>query len=99
MLQPSSSVVLGCVACGLVGSWAYFRRYQLNRPPVGVFNGQDLAIMAPLLILVPGLYLLLPLWLLAAFWLFLALSILFFTWEPLLPARWAIWLVAVTLLV
>lgn len=99
MLQLASSVVLGCVACGLAGSWTYFRRYQVSRPPVGVFNGQDLAIMVPLLILVPGLYLLLPFWLLAALWLFLALSILFFTWEPLLSARWSTWLVAVTLLV
>lgn len=99
MLQLASAVVLGCVACGLVGSWAYFRRYQVSRPPVGVFNGQDLAIMVPLLILVPVLYLLLPLWLTAALWLLVTLSILYCTFEPLLRARWAIWLVAVTLLV
>jgi hypothetical protein len=55
--------------------------------------------MVPLLILVPLLYLLLPLWLTAALWLLVTLSILSFTWEPLLPTRWAIWLVAVALLV
>lgn len=99
MLQLSSSVVLGCVACGLVGSWAYFRRYQINRPPVGVFNGQDLAITVPLLIFVQLLYLLLPLWLTAALWLLVTLSILSFTWEPLLPTRWSIWLAAIALLI
>ncbi|HEY7126559.1 MAG TPA: hypothetical protein VH540_21655 [Ktedonobacterales bacterium] len=98
MLQLSSSLVLGYVACGLVCSWVYFRRYQVSRPPVGVFNGRDLALMVPLLILVPLLYLLLPLWLTAALWLLVTLSILSFTWEPLLPTRWSIWLVAVTLL-
>ena len=65
MLHLSSFVVLGCVACALVGSWAYFRRYQVSRPPIGVFNGRDLVIMVPLLILVPLLYLILPLWLTA----------------------------------
>jgi hypothetical protein len=99
MLDLSSSVVLGCVSCGLVGSWAYFRRYQVSRPPLGVFNGWDVAIMVPLLILVPVLYLLLPLWLTAVLWLLVGLGILSFTWEPLLSTRWAIWLVAVTLLI
>lgn len=99
MLQLSYDVVLGCVACGLVGSWAYFRRYQISRPPIGVFNGQDIAVMVPLIILVPVCYLLLPLWLTAALWLLMALSSLFFTWEPLLRIRWAIWLAAVSLLV
>ena len=99
MLHLSYYVVLGCVSCVLVGSWAYFRRYQVSRPPIGVFNMQDIAIMILLIILVPLLYLILPLWLTAALLLLVALSILYFTWEPLLQVRWAIWLAAVTLLV
>lgn len=99
MLSISSSVVLGCVACGLGGSWAYFRRYPISRPPIGVFNGQDLAVMVPLIILAPAFYLILPRWLTVVLWLLVALSILYFTWEPLLQARWAIWLATVTLLV
>src|SRR5207244_447365 len=82
-----------------VGSWAYFRRYQISSPPIGVFNVQDLAVMVLLIILVPLYYLILPLWLTAALLLLVALSILYFTWEPLLRARWAIWLATVTLLV
>lgn len=98
MLHLSSYVVFGCVACGLVGSWAYFRRYQVSCPPIGVFNGQDIAVMALLIVLAPLLYLLLPLWLAAALLLLMALSILSFAFEPLLRARWARWLVAVNLL-
>src|SRR3989440_1439894 len=99
MLHLSYYVVLGCVACVQVGSWAYFRRYQISSPPIGVFNVQDLAVMVLLIILVPLFYLILPLWLTAALLLLAATSILYFTWEPLLRARWAIWLATVTLLV
>lgn len=99
MFDLSSMVVLGCVACALLGSWAYFRRYQVTRPPIGVFNGQDLAIMVLGIILVPWLYLALPLWLTAALLLLVGFSALYFTWEPLLPARWVIWLVSIILLV
>ena len=99
MLHLSYYVVLGCVACVQVGSWAYFRRYQISSPPIGVFNVQDLAVMVLLIILVPLFYLILPLWLTAALLLLVATSILYFTWEPLLRARWAIWLATVTLLV
>ena len=99
MLHLSYYVVLGCVACVQVGSWAYFRRYQISSPPIGVFNVQDLAVMVLLIILVPLFYLILPLWLTGALLLLVALSILYFTWEPLLRARWAIWLATVTLLV
>ena len=91
-------IVLGCVACALLGSWAYFRRYQISRPPIGVFNLVDIALMMLLIILVPLLYLALPLWLAATLLLLVALSILYFFWEPVLHARWAVWLAALGLL-
>ncbi len=99
MIHLSSSVVLGCVACVQVGSWVYFRRYQISTPPIGVFNVQDIGVMVLLIILVPLFYLILPFWLTAALLLLVATSILYITWEPLLRARWAIWLTTVTLLV
>ena len=99
MPHLSSSVVLGCVVCILVGSWEYFRRYQISYPPIGVLNAQDIAIMALLIVLAPLIYLILPLWLMAILLLLVALSILYFTWEPLLQRRWAIWLAALTLLI
>jgi hypothetical protein len=48
--------------------------------------------------LLPLLYLVLPLWLAAAFLLLAALSLLYFAWEPVLRARWAIWLATLGLL-
>ena len=99
-MQPLSYfVVLGYVICAVLGAWVYFRRYQVSRPPIGVFNLKDIVLMVLLIILVPFLYLALPLWLVAGFLLLVALSVLYFTWEPVLRARWAIWLVAVALLV
>jgi hypothetical protein len=98
MQHLSYYVVLGCTACALLGSWAYFRRYQVSRPPIGVFNLTDIALMVLLIILAPLLYLALPLWLAATLLLLVTLSILYFAWEPVLRARWAIWLAALTLL-
>jgi hypothetical protein len=98
MQHLSYYVVLACVAGALLGSWAYFRRYQVSRPPIGVFNLKDIALMVVLIILLPLLYLLLPLWLAATLLLLVGLSILYFTWEPVLQARWAIWLVTLSLL-
>jgi hypothetical protein len=98
MQHLSYYVVLGCVAGVLLGSWAYFRRYQVSRPPIGVFNLKDIALMVVLIILLPLLYLALPLWLAASLLLLVALSLLYFTWEPVLRARWAIWLATLSLL-
>lgn len=63
MPQLSYIVVLGCTACTPFGGWAYFRRYQVSRPPIGVFTLTDLALMVLFIMLVPFLYLILPLWL------------------------------------
>jgi hypothetical protein len=98
MQHLSYYVVLGCVVAVLLGSWAYFRRYQVSRPPIGVFNLKDIALMVVLIILLPLLYLALPLWLAATLLLLVTLSLLYFAWEPVLQVRWAIWLAALTLL-
>src|SRR5438046_5607026 len=98
MLHLSYYVVLGCVACVQVGSWAYFRRYQISSPPIGVFNVQDLAVMVLLIILVPLFYLILPLWLTAALLLIAATRILYFIYDPLLRASWVFLLSLVVLL-
>src|SRR5256885_1661624 len=56
-------VVLGCASCAMLGSWGYFRHYEISRPPIGVFTLTDIVIMLLMVILVPLLYLVLPLWL------------------------------------
>jgi hypothetical protein len=90
-------VILAHVAAAILLSWGYFRRYAVSRPPIGVFNLWDIAIMMAGIILVPYLYLLLPVWLVAGLLALGILSVLYFAWEPILRARWAIWLVALAL--
>src|SRR5919199_3249458 len=97
MLSVACFVVLAHVAGALLLSWGYFRRYTVARPPIGVFNLGDVAIMLLCIVLVPVFYLLLPRWLVAALLAAAALSVLSLTWEPVLRARWAIWLVTILL--
>jgi hypothetical protein len=99
MQNLSFYVVVACVACVILGSWGYFRHYAVSRPPIGTFNGKDLAFLILFIILIPFLYLLFSIWLVAGLLLLAALSILYFTWEPVLHARLAIWLVVLILLV
>ena len=49
------------------GALAYFRRVRMERPPVGTFNGRDIAILLALIIALPFLYAIMPGWLLTCF--------------------------------
>jgi hypothetical protein len=70
------SFALGAVLLG----WLYFRRYTLTRPPLGVFNLADLAMMVGGIILMPYLYLLLPSWLTVSLLIVGVLSFLYVAW-------------------
>jgi hypothetical protein len=85
-------VILAHVVAALLGSWGYFRRYTITRPPIGVFNLWDVAVMLVGIVLVPYLYLALPLWLVAGLLTIGMLSALYFVGEPVLRPAWAIWL-------
>jgi hypothetical protein len=98
MLTTSYLVVLGLIVGVASLSWAYFRAYELERPSVGVTNLEDVAFMMGAIILIPYLYLALPLWLVAAVFALAMLGILYFTAQPVLVNRWAVWLVALSLL-
>jgi hypothetical protein len=98
MLATSFYVVLAFTASAVLLSWIYFRNFQLARPSIGVLNLGDVAFMIGVIILIPYLYLALPLWLVAAIFAMAMLSILLFMGEPLLRARWANWLVALSLI-
>jgi hypothetical protein len=98
MAYLSYIVVLGGAVCSILGGWAYFRHFQVSRPPIGVFTLQDLTLMILFIVLVPFLYLVLPLWFAAALLLLATLGILYFTWEPVLHAHWTTWLVVCALL-
>lgn len=99
MFIPPFFIVFGYVTCALLCAWGYFRRYEVTRPPIGVFNLKDIAFMLCCIILVPFLYLMLPLWLVAGLLGLLTLSILYFTAESVLRVRWMIWLGALILLI
>jgi hypothetical protein len=99
LLSSSFYVVLGFTVSAVVGGWAYFRRYEITRPPVGVFGLGDVALMIGAIVLLPYLYLAFPLWLVGGIFALGMLSILYFTAEPVfLGTRWAVWLVALGLL-
>lgn len=92
-----SVVFVYVVLMELLG-WLYFRRYILRRPPIGVFNLWDITLMVGGVILVPYLYLALPRWLVATLLGLSLLGIVYFTFEPILPRRWMVWLVAIIFL-
>jgi hypothetical protein len=90
-------VVLGFIVGTVPLSWAYFRAYELERPSAGVTNLEDVAFMMVMIILIPYLYLALPLWVVAAIFALAMMSILYFTAQPVLRSRWAVWLVVLAL--
>jgi hypothetical protein len=98
MLTTSFYVVVVFTASAVLLGWVYFRNYQTARPSIGVLNLGDVAFMIGVIILIPYLYLALPLWLVAAIFAMAMLSILHFVGEPLLRARWANWVVALSLI-
>ncbi len=97
-LTSSRLVVLAFAFAAIALSWLYFRRFQVTRPPIGVFNLTDIGIVVGGLILVPYLYLLLPLWLIAGLLTLGALSVIYFLWEPVLRGRLLVWLATLALL-
>jgi hypothetical protein len=97
MSEPALYVILGHSIGAVLLSWAYFRRFQVTRPPIGVLNMSDIALMLGGIVVVPYLYLALPLWLVSVLLGVAILSTLYFTFEPVLRTRTAIWLAALLL--
>jgi hypothetical protein len=90
-------VVLGCVTAALLLSWTYFARVQITRPPLGVINLMDVALMLGAIVLVPYFYLLLPTGLVVGFLGLGALSALYLTIEGVYRGRAVVWLVTLAL--
>jgi hypothetical protein len=97
MTSLAQYVVMAHGVAAVLLAWLYFRRFRMVRPPIGVYNLSDIAIMVAAIVLVPYLYLALPAWMVAGLLLVGTLSILYFTCEPVLPVRWATWLATATL--
>jgi hypothetical protein len=90
-------VVLAHAAAAVLLGSGYFRRYRMARPPLGVVNLFDIALVLGLIVLLPYLYLALPPWLVTMFLAVVALSLLYFLGEPVFSSRWAVWLAALLL--
>ncbi|MDQ3896669.1 MAG: hypothetical protein M3326_05360 [Actinomycetota bacterium] len=98
MPTPFLQLTLVQFAVTLVGALAvsagalfYFRRVELERPPVGTFNGRDIGILMTVIIGLPFLYATLPRWALTCFLGMTFASALSIGYRPLLgPTR--LWL-------
>ncbi len=80
----------GSVAAG-AGALYYFRRVRLDRPPIGTFNGRDIAILLAFIIALPFLYGVLPFWALTSFLVITFASSLSIGYRPVLGGR-LVWL-------
>ncbi len=85
------------VACVLL-AWGYFRRFQINRPPLGAFNRTDVMVMLVALVTMPYLYLVLPAAAAATFLGVGMLSITSTALQPVVPQRALRWLAITGLL-
>ncbi len=97
-MTVASAVVVTFSAVGILFSSLYFRRFRIARPPIGVFNFRDLVYLMLGVVLVPFLYLVIPIWSVAALLILSTASLLYFTWEPVVRTRWAIWLATIAVL-
>jgi hypothetical protein len=88
----SLTVILFDVFLALLLSWAYFRRYRINRPPIGVMNTLDVALMLGAIILIPIFYMLFPAWVMSCFLIVAGLGGLYILLEVILPTRLLTWL-------
>jgi hypothetical protein len=91
-------VVVAFAAGGVVLAWWYFRRFRISRPPIGVFNLRDVALMIGAIVLVPFLYVAVPAWLAATLLGLGLFSVLHVSLEPVLPGRGTAWIAALALL-
>jgi hypothetical protein len=106
-LSPPYWVVLGHAAAAVLLGTAFFRRYRVARPPVGVFDRGDVALLLGAVVLAPLLYLALPRWAAAGLLGLGVLGALLVVLEPVLGAgrgardRWGarlVWPLALALL-
>ena len=90
-MELTSAIVVGQAISTVGLGWLYFRRWQVTRPPIGVFNLADVLIMLGGIVLIPLLYLALPSWLLAGLLALGALSAFYFALEPILRSQALLW--------
>jgi hypothetical protein len=90
-------VVLCCAALSVVGSYWYFRRFAVTRPPFGVVNLYDVVAALIGLALLPHLYLKIPISVVVVIGALITLAALHATIEPLVRGA-LLWTVCVALI-
>jgi hypothetical protein len=80
-------VVFGLAALSVLLTTVYFRRCEMTRPPIGVFNLRDVAVVLGAIVVIPYLYLVLPLAVVATIIALTVLGTLYLVGEPLVPRR------------
>jgi hypothetical protein len=88
-----AALVVAAAATASVGiSLCYFRRWELRRPALGVFNVFDVAVLVAVIAAAPYLYLALPRWGVSALLGVALLNTFLLAAEPLLrrPIRWTV---------
>ena len=91
------TVVMAFVVAAPVAAWIYFRRFELMRPPIGVFDWHDVVFMLVAIVVVPIAYLALPRAVVGTILCLLALNIFWFGLEPVLRYRSLLWPAAIGL--
>lgn len=87
----SAFIVLSLAVCSVFFGMLYFRKYRIDRPPVGVLNLSDLLAMMVGIVFVPFLYLILPVWIVAGLLGLSALNLLYTAWQPIVRSPLVIW--------
>lgn len=78
-----------CLALvAVLGSVAYFQRFRLARPAVGVFNGRDVLLMLGFVVVMPLAYVALPAWALPTVLGLVFFGVLAVSAEPALRQPW-----------
>ena len=86
--MTSIVAVLAQLGAIMVAGVMYLRRARVDRPPVGVFNRNDVLVVSAVLVIVPLVYLRLPTVILAVVFAVLSVGMLYFAMAPVLrPAR------------
>lgn len=93
------AVVTALVAVATLAGWTYLRRFELLRPPIGVFDRHDVVFMLVAIVVVPMAYLALPRPVVGTILCLLALNVFWFGLEPVLRYRVLLWPAAVGLVV
>ncbi|AVT30902.1 hypothetical protein C6361_17020 [Plantactinospora sp. BC1] len=87
-MPTSFYVVIGIVAATAFAGWWFYRRFTVDRPPIGVVTRSDIAILLALLVLLPYLYLNLPIAVVTVVLAVGTLATMYVTLEPMLRYGW-----------